>query len=193
MLTRGVLDYAAGLLARARQGFVIPTVQDPVVGQIVRSLSFLRDRILLVLEHLKARADLDREHKTRIRRELENGTERYDDLPSPAPFQHFGLDPDVNLIRQKILDERSRLLEELRRLDQRFWMDQSDAKILVGELLASYVDLANRVEAATGQPVPAPSLEELFAFLAAPDPEEVVIENKPETVNGDTGPSRVTP
>jgi hypothetical protein len=176
IFSRGVLDYAADALTRVKQQFAIPAVQVQVLRVLVDRLCFMRSRIFLVLDDAKARLDAYRAAAQKVSEQLANGTERYDDLPQPAlPFEHLGPTKDVDWIRQHILDERARLLEELRRLQERFWSDVQELKAQAAEVLAEYVGAATRLERIAGVQIGTPSLQECFNFLSAPEPEEVLI------------------
>ena len=176
VFSRGVLDNAASALTQVKQEFGIPASTDSVLGVLIERLRFMRSRLFLLLDSAKVRLDLHRAELGKVSQQLANGTERYDDLPQPAhPFKYLGPTEDVDRIRQKILDERARLLEEQRRLEERYWSDIQDLKAQAAEVLAEYVGLAGRVEAITRDSVPVPALCDVFAFLVAPEPEEVVI------------------
>ena len=184
--SRGVLDHAGSALTQVKAQFCLPLGDDVVPGLILERLRFFRSHLFALLDDAHARLILHREQLRELSRQLANGTERYDDLPSPScPFKFLGPTQDVDFIRQKILDERARLLEEERRLHERFWADINELKGKTAEVLAEYVGLASRVEALTGQRVPVPALTECFAFLDALEPEEVLVVHPPQDVSHD--------
>ena len=140
----------------------------------------LRSSVFSLLDSAKARLELHIEQARKIAKEIANGASRYSDLPLPEwPHKYFGPSEDVDKIRQKIFDERSRLQESSRRLDERYWADIYEIKGKAAEALLEYVDLARRLQAITETPVPTPTLNDLFSFLEAPEPEEVIILHPP--------------
>jgi hypothetical protein len=184
LYSRGVLDYAANALIRVKQQFTLPALRDSVLETPLERAQALRNLIFGLLDTVKARLDLHREQHKKISQQIENGTSRYDDLPQPGfSFRYFGPSKDVDWIRQKILEERARLQEEIRNLEQRYWADILDIKSKVAEALTEYVELSSRLKTLTDQPVFVPAFADLFIFLDAPEPEEVVIINKPDTLD----------
>ena len=189
--SEGILDHPLHVLTQVKEKFVIPDGTDSTILIFCNRLKFLRGRIFMLLDTAFSRLKIHREQLRRISQQLENGTKRYDDLPQPPiPFEHHGPTPDIDKIRQKILDERARLLEEERRLDSRYWSDVTDVKANVAEALAEYVGLASRVESHIEQLVPVPNFEGIFGFLEAPAPDEVLIHHGPTPIE-DLVPERV--
>ena len=178
--SHGVLDHAVHALTQVKEQFTIPTTDDPVLATMFERLRSIRAQIYLYLDTAKVRLDLRREQIASITKQIENGAGRYSDLPSPPfPSKSFGPNKEVDFVRQKILDERARLLEAERKLEDRFWSDIHEIKSEVAEALVLYIDLAGRIQVVAGCPIPMPSLTELFSFLDSPGPEEVVILSHP--------------
>ena len=180
--SQGVIDHALVELSSIKEQLQsLSLLQSTlVIPQILYAeLGVLQQHLLSLLDGLFDRRKAHETNEKIIEAELERGRERYDELPDMHLLQSNWTSRTLVMARQSILDERARLLEELRKMRTDYWKDTQEVKGEVSEVYSEFAEHVRKLEHLSRIPIPLPTLPSLFSFLDAPKPEEVYVPATP--------------